>query len=110
MVDDAGDVGVVDVLRQLTWVVCVHDDHIGVGGQLCHDLRLFQTPVLQNKKRFGVGLAQQDGLGLDPFDLVEVPGPDNRAAGAVGVGGFVAKDEGGHMRFLAIGEVDLRAL
>ena len=96
MVDDRADVGAVDRGGQFGGVVCVDDDDGLIGGDVRDDLGLVELPVVEHERRFGVGFAEQDGLGVLALDLVEIPRPDDRAAGAVCVGGLVSENEGGH--------------
>jgi hypothetical protein len=114
VVDDRADVGGVDVLRQFGGVVGVDDDDGLAGFDPVDDRGLVQAPARQHEGGLGVGLAQKDGFGVGSGDFVEVPGPDDGRAGAVGVGGFMAEDEGGHdgsleaeIRFAAL--IDLGA-
>ena len=67
-----------------------------IVGNVCDDLWFVQFPVVEHKQGFGVRLAQQDGLGVYAFDLVQVPCPDNGRSGRVGVRCFVAEDERCH--------------
>ena len=101
VIDDAGDVGVIDVVGQFTGVVCVHNDNRCVGGQIAQDLRLIKVPVIQHKQCFCIGLTQQHRFGGDAFDLRQIPRPEDRTAGAIRVRGFVAKNKRGHRGLLA---------
>ena len=96
MVDDREDPGRVDRGRQFGRVVGIDDHHLIARRDIGDDFGLGQVPVGQNEGRFGVGLAQKAGLGLGAFHLGQVPRPDQGRAGRIGVGGFVAENEGGH--------------
>ena len=92
VVDDAANVGAVDGSGQFGWVVGIDDDHGLVFGHVRNDLGLVELPMVQHERRFGVWLSKQDRLCVFTFDLVEVPGPDDGAAGAVGVWRFMAEN------------------
>ena len=90
------DIGIVDIGGQFGGVVGVDDHHLIARGHVGDDLRLRQVPVLQDKGRLGVRLAQQDGRGGGALHLGQIPGPDDGRAGGIGVGGFVAENFDGH--------------
>jgi hypothetical protein len=94
MVDDRGDVGLVDRGRQFGRVVGVDDHDLLTGGHIGNDPRLGQIPMLQHEQRLGVGFTQQHGLGGRGSDIGQIPGPDDGRAGGIGVGGLVAKNQG----------------
>ena len=109
VVNNARDVGIIDVGGQFGGVVGIDDHNLGVGLKLGQDFRLIEVPFIEHEQRFGIRLAQQNGFGSDAFDLIEIPSPNDRAAGAVGVGGFMAKNKRCHGAVLSV-RVDLRAL
>ena len=100
VVDDRVDVGIVDVGRQFCRVVGVHNNNRLVVGHIRDYFRLIKVPALQHKERLGVRFAQKYGLCFDTLYGVQIPRPDDRAAGAVGVWGSMAKNEGRHIALL----------
>jgi spermidine/putrescine transport system ATP-binding protein len=98
MVNDAGDLGVVDRRRKFGGVVGVDDDNGIFGAYVRDDLGLGQAPMLDHECGLGVRLAQKDGFRRGAFHFGKVPGPDDGRAGRVGVGRFVAENKGRHGR------------
>jgi hypothetical protein len=96
VVDDRADVGGVHVRGQFGGVVGVDDDDGLPGLDAVDDGGLVQTPARQHEGGLGVRFAEEDRRRLFACDFAQVPGPDDRGAGAVRVGGFVAENEGGH--------------
>jgi chaperonin GroES len=90
---------------QFGGVVGVDDDDGLPGLDAVDDGGLVQTPARQHEGGLGVRFAEEDRRRLFACDFAQVPGPDDRGAGAVGVGGFVAENEGGISAPLALTKV-----
>ena len=97
VIDDRRDIQGVDVGGQFLRVVGVNDHHRRAIGKFGHDARLWAVPMLDHKGGFGVGFAQKNRFGLLAADFVQIPSPDDRRSGGIGVGGFVAENLDGHV-------------
>ena len=98
VVDDGRDIGIIDRLGEFRRVVGIDDHNRRFGGYAVDDFRLIKTPFFKDKGRLGVRLTEQNRLGIGAFDFVQIPSPDQGRAGGIGVGRFMAENEGGHER------------
>jgi hypothetical protein len=77
VVDDGADVSIIDGGRQFSRIVGVDDDNRRAGLDVGNDRWLGQVPACQQPCGFGVGLAQQFGLGRGALDFGQIPRPDD---------------------------------
>jgi len=93
MIDDHADVGLADRPGQFGRIVGVEDRDRRAGGKRLDHARCLHAPSLQHEGGLAARRAQQHRLGRLAAHLGQVPRPDERRPGRVGIGGLVAEDE-----------------
>ena len=69
MINDFTDVCIQNVVREFGRIIGIDDDDRFAVFDVVEDLRVLESPLVQNKRGFGVEFPQDSSLGLHTADL-----------------------------------------